>query len=59
MFLVTGKKDNITSIFKMVKKDDPRNYQHVSLTFIGRNHGEILLEVMLKHVEDSEVMWEN
>jgi len=36
---VTGKKGNITSIFKMGKKDDPRYYQPGSLTTVGRNHG--------------------
>jgi len=55
------KNHNITTIFKKGKKDDPRNYQLVSMTCVPTDIMEqILLGVMLKHMEGRELvrkMW--
>ena len=56
--LVTGKKKgNITSIFKQDRKDDPQNYQPVSLISVVRKVMEqILLEAMLRNMEERKVI---
>ncbi|GAB0182556.1 mitochondrial enolase superfamily member 1 [Grus japonensis] len=51
------KKNNVTSVFKKGKKEEPGNYRPLSLTSIpGTVMEQLILDVISKHVEEKKVI---
>ena len=58
--LRAGKKSNITTFLKRIKRMTTRNYGRVSLTSVpGKVMEQILLEAILRHKEGRKVIKEN
>ena len=54
------RKGHVMFISKMGRKNDRGNYQSVSLIIVlGKVMEQILLEAMLRHMEEREVTWDN
>lgn len=60
--MMTGdwKKGNIAPSFNKGIKEDPRNYQPVSLTYVPEDFMEqILLKAVLMHMDNKEEIWDS